>query len=134
MHKIKEFIIVLIVSGIIGSVVGFPSAYLRGERIVYFVCMSGVVGMIIGFCATLSFVFFYININKHPMVGFLSIAVIIGVGTFLGPVVLGVDNIFYIFMMIIAAEITGMAASFIIYRKTKVLNQSLRKTQEKFRP
>lgn len=131
MQKYKEFIIVMSVSGIIGGLVGVP---FHGEMPLHHAFLkSSLVGMAIGFASMLAFIFFYKNLQTNTVMAFSAIFITIGVGTSIGAYCLGVDNVFYIAIMAFLAELFGMTASIVVYKKTKVLNRSLRLVQEKYR-
>jgi hypothetical protein len=132
-RKFQEFIVVLAASGGIGACVGLPFVIMGGYPLLPGLAMSTLTGIAIGISATMAFMFVYKNIHRNAVISFLAVFVIIGAGTFLGPLLAGYRNYCYIGIMILLAEIAGMAVTLVIFRHTKVLNKSLLETQKKFR-
>lgn len=133
MRRIRELVGILLVSSFIGMCVGLPFIFLEGSDLLRGLVISSSTGIIIGISATLAFIFVFRNVNKKTLISFLLVFIIIGLGTFLGPFLTGLRNILYIVIMVILAEIFGMIATIIIFRKTRILNKSLVGTQEKYR-
>ena len=133
MSKLKEFAVIALISGLIGSIVGLSVILITRAVLLQNLLKSFSVGGVIGIAARLSFSLFYRNIRKNTLGAFCSIFIVIGFGTFGGAFFWGVRSIIHIVIMISLAESIGMIAAFIIYRKTIQLNTRLSIVQEKFK-
>jgi len=131
MQKFKELIFIIIVSGLIGGVVGIPFSGEMSFRDAFL--KSSVVGMAIGSMSMIAFIFFYKNIQKNTFLAFTAIVVTISFGTSIGAYCLGVRNVRYILSMVFLAELSGIIFTVVLYNKTKTLNKNLKKLQEKYR-
>ncbi len=129
----RVFSVIVLVSGAIGACVGSIFVIKEGYPLVRGLGISSFVGIVIGISATAAFMFAYRNVNKKAVISFLLVFIIIGIGTFLGPFFVGLRNYCYIGIMVVLAEIFGMAVTVIVFRKTRALNRSLIETQQRFK-
>ncbi len=130
--QLKEFIVIFLLSGLIGDLVALPFILFNQERVLFFLLASYVVGMSIAIVSVIIFSFFYRNLRKNTILAFSSIVFTIAIGTFLGAFVLGERNFLNILIMIVLAECIGMLLAAVSYQKTKRLNKQLEIAKEKF--
>lgn len=133
MSRLKEFAVIVLISGLIGSIVGLSVILITRADLFQNLLKSFSVGGVIGIVARLFFSLFYRNIRRNTFGAFCSIFIVIGLGTSAGAFFCGVRDTIHIVIMICLAESIGMIAAFIIYRKTIQLNTRLSIVQEKFK-
>jgi len=130
--SLKEFIIIALVSGIIGDLVALPFILKTPENLTMDLLGSFGVGLSIGVIAMITSYFIFRNIRTNTFQAFTSLAVIIGFGTYLGAYFMGERNLPDIFIMIFSAELVGNSFACLIYRRAVKLNEHLKKVQDKF--
>ncbi|MBW1641352.1 MAG: hypothetical protein JRJ76_00795 [Deltaproteobacteria bacterium] len=130
--QLNEFIVIVLLSGLIGDLVALPFILFGRERILFLLAASCGVGMSIAVISVIAFSFLYRNIRKNTLLAFFSIVFIIALGTFAGAFLLGERSLLNILIMILLAECVGMLLTAIVYQKSDKLNKQLEIAKEKY--
>jgi uncharacterized membrane protein len=134
LDNLFAYTLTALISGIVGGLVAIPIILLNNDTVIFLVLFKSIaVGAVIGIIARTVFNFILKNIRLYTLWSFFSLFIIIGIGTFSGAYILGERNSLYIAIMIIFAEIIGLAIAFYLYRYAHILNKSLEKVQQRFR-
>lgn len=133
MKKWLEILLVGLISFIFGSLVASPIIAFEKAAWLANLLKSGLVGLVIGLTARFGFMYFYKNIKTKTVTSFLTVQLIIGLGTFSGAYLLGVRNPLYYLMMIIPAELIGFISTISMRFYNTKLNKGLRDTQKKYK-
>lgn len=133
MQKRLEILLVGVFSFIFGSVVASPIIAFEKAAWLGNLIKSGLVGLVIGLTARFAFMYFYKNIKTKIFTSFLTVQLIIGLGTFSGAYLLGVRNPLYYLMMIIPAELIGLISTISMRFYNTKLNKGLRDTQKRYK-
>lgn len=130
--NLKEFIIIAIISGVIGDLVALPFILKTPDNLILDLLGSYGIGLSIGVISMITSFFIFKNIRTNTFQVFASIIVIIGFGTYLGANFMGEQNPIDLFIMIFLAELVGNSLAFLLYRRTVKLNEQLKIIQDKF--
>jgi len=130
--QLKEFIGIVLLSGLIGDLVALPFILFGRERILFLLAASCGVGMSIAVICMFVFSFFYRNIRKNTFRAFFFISFTIALGTFSGAFLLGERSLLNILIMILLAECVGILLATFVYKKSYSLNKQLDIAKDKF--
>jgi len=130
--KLKEFVIIAMISGLIGDLVALPIILKNTKSLLLDLLGSFAVGMSIGIVAMIASYFIFRNIRKYAFWTFSLLIIMIGLGTFLGAYLMGERNVVDFLIMISLAEIIGNFMAAVIYRRTTKMNEQLQVVQKKF--
>jgi len=123
--QLKEFIGIVLLSGLIGDLVALPFILFGRERILFLLAASCGVGMSIAVISVIAFSFLYRNILKNTFRAFFFISFTIALGTFSGAFLLGERSLLNILIMILLAECVGILLATFVYKKSYSLNKQL---------
>ncbi|MBT3225438.1 MAG: hypothetical protein HOB38_15775 [Deltaproteobacteria bacterium] len=129
---IKEFVIIALISGLIGVLVAMPIILNNSESLFLDLLGSFAVGMSIGIVSLTALYFVFRNIGKYTFWTFCLLTLMIGSGTFLGAYLMGERSVFNFLIMILPAELIGNSMAAVIYKRALKINERLKVVQEKF--
>ena len=129
---IKEFVIIALISGLIGVLVAMPIILNNSESLFLDLLGSFAVGMSIGIVSLTALYFVFRNIGKYTFWTFCLLTLMIGSGTFLGAYLMGERSVFNFLIMILPAELIGNSMAAVIYKRATKINERLKVVQEKF--
>jgi len=129
--KLAEFVIVVLISGLIGDMVALPFIFKNPGNMLLDLLGSFAVGMSIGSVSMIVFYFVFRNIRKYTYGTFCLLIIIIGSGTFLGAYLMGERDVLDFLIMILLAELIGNTMAAIIYRRATRINEQLKVVQKK---
>ncbi|MDA3900337.1 MAG: hypothetical protein PF637_07435 [Spirochaetes bacterium] len=127
---IKELMIILPVSALIGSAVGIPVILYLGDSLLEGVMRSILSAIIIGFFATLSFAWMFKTIRTNSIYAFAILFGIIAFGSALGAAINGIKSPVIFLFIITFAEILGILFALYMHKKSVELNRQLNKKQD----
>ena len=128
----KEFVIIALISGLIGVLVAMPIILNNSESLFLDLLGSFAVGMSIGIVSLTALYFVFRNIGKYTFWTFCLLTLMIGSGTFLGAYLMGERSVFNFLIMILPAELIGNSMAAVIYKRATKINERLKVVQEKF--
>ena len=128
----KEFVIIALISGLIGVLVAMPIILNNSESLFLDLLGSFAVGMSIGIVSLTALYFVFRNIGKYTFWTFCLLTLMIGSGTFLGAYLMGERSVFNFLIMILPAELIGNSMAAVIYKRALKINERLKVVQEKF--
>ena len=129
---IKEFVIIALISGLIGVLVAMPIILNSSENLFLDLLGSFAVGMSIGIVSLTALYFVFRNIGKYTFWTFCLLTLMIGSGTFLGAYLMGERSVLNFLIMILPAELIGNSMAAVIYKRATKINERLKVVQEKF--
>ena len=129
---IKEFVIIALISGLIGVLVAMPIILNNSESLFLDLLGSFAVGMSIGIVSLIALYLVFRNIGKYTFWTFCLLTLMIGSGTFLGAYLMGERSVFNFLIMILPAELIGNSMAAVIYKRALKINERLKVVQEKF--
>jgi hypothetical protein len=132
MNKYVDWILTIIISAIVGALVGLPVIIILANHVdTASLIKSGIAGLTIGILSRSMFLSVYKNIRKKPALSFFIVFTIIFIGTFSFSYLFGIRNIYYIILMVTFAELIGLAITFFYFRYLIKLNKKLESIQKK---
>jgi hypothetical protein len=134
MKLITQLLVTAFLSAAAGMIVGLPLILHENASLVENLLKSGIAGCAIGIVAFLTVSVIFRTIHSHPLLAFLSVAIIIAFGTLLGGYLSGVTEILHYIAVISGGEFIGIILTILLYRYTEKLNTSLKSAKEKYRP
>ena len=131
--KIKEIIIITILSGFIGALAALPVILILKSNAAIYLPLSAGIGAFFGIVAQFSFKFFFYIFGRNSVPAFLAIAVVIAFGTTSGSLMLGMKQAGYIALMIAISEVLGIVVAVLTDQYYKRLNKKLQELKDKFK-
>ncbi|MBN2434463.1 MAG: hypothetical protein JXK07_04265 [Spirochaetes bacterium] len=128
---LKDFLVILPVSAIIGFAVGTPVTIYLKDPLLTGIVRSVLTALVIGFFATLAFAWLFRTIRKTPLVAFAAEFIIIAAGSYIGASINGINSLFTYLFIIFFAELFGIGFGLYMYKKTVRLNSLLKHKQQK---
>lgn len=126
MDNVKDVIGVILISAIIGLVVGSFFQYLNTDQVISGMVAGAISGAIIGIVSKYCFMLVHINLRGHPIIAFVIVIAIIALGTYTFCLFWKVSFPLPGLAIIIVSEILGICATAILFRNYQRLNDRLR--------
>ena len=125
MNETKNILVVLLVSVFIGGAVGMLFQYPQTGSVFPGLYAGAISGAVIGLVSRYVFYFVYMKFRKNPLWAFVSITIVMALGTVIFCLVWEVPSLLYGGLVLAVSVIAGLAATFFIYRYSERLNRKL---------
>jgi hypothetical protein len=125
MDKLKDLLVVMLVSALIGAVVGGAFQLVIGADLIRGLLTGAAAGLLIGLVSNYAFILVYLKLGRHPLWAGLAVSAVIALGTAGFALVSGMALPWPGAAMISVSVLAGLAATAVIFRNAARLNRKL---------